>query len=72
VVQFIFFLATPAGAADLHVQILAAIANAMQSSRHRQELAHAPDAQTLYDVLGALLETPSRTTDTPKLVSTNG
>ncbi len=51
----VFFLATPVETADLHVQILASIATAMELPENRQELSEAPDAPALFRTLSILL-----------------
>jgi len=54
-VHHVFFLASPADAADLHIQILAAISKYMANAENRQLLADAPDAETLREALVALI-----------------
>ncbi len=54
-VRFVFLLVIPAGAADLHVQILSRIAGVMQRSANRALLDDAGDAAALYDTLARLL-----------------
>jgi mannitol/fructose-specific phosphotransferase system IIA component (Ntr-type) len=54
-VQFVFFLVTPVGTEDVHVQALAAIAACMSVRENRQQLLAAADAQALYGTLQALL-----------------
>ena len=54
-VHSIFLLATPVSTADLHVQILGAIARAMNSEENRHKIAEARDAKELYKMLSAML-----------------
>ncbi|MDD5556700.1 MAG: cation:proton antiporter [bacterium] len=54
-VNNVFLLATPSGAADLHVQILCAIARAMAPPENRSLVRSAPDAPALHRVLTSLL-----------------
>lgn len=56
-VYFVFFLATPAATADIHVQILASIARAMELPENRQAVSSAPDAPALFSTLSMLLAT---------------
>lgn len=50
-VHFVFLLLTPAGADDLHVQIIAQIAKAMHNPSFRQALADAEDKEDLLAIL---------------------
>jgi Kef-type K+ transport system membrane component KefB/mannitol/fructose-specific phosphotransferase system IIA component (Ntr-type) len=59
-VHHVFFLATPGGTADLHVQILAAIARISQAPENRQRLADAQDSASLFAALKTLLVTEQR------------
>jgi len=54
-VHHVFFLATPGGKADLHVQILAAIARIAHAPENRQRLTEAPDSASLFEALKTLL-----------------
>lgn len=54
-VHHVFFLATPVATADLHVQILASIARAMESPANRQDIINAPDSSALFRILSTLL-----------------
>jgi Kef-type K+ transport system membrane component KefB len=54
-VYHVFLLATPTATADLHVQILAAIAKALEAPEPRQELSRATDATALFQTLSRLL-----------------
>ncbi|MBN1543782.1 PTS sugar transporter subunit IIA, partial [candidate division KSB1 bacterium] len=56
-VHHVFFLATPAGAADLHVQILSSIAQALHSADNRQLLDQATDEKDLHGLLDKVLAT---------------
>ena len=60
-VHHVFFLASAAGADDLHVQILAQIARALARADHRIRLAEAADAPALFAALKSVL-TPSNNT----------
>ena len=55
-VHHVFFLASSAGAEDVHVQILAQIARAMGRPEHLLRLAGGHDADELYRTLAAILE----------------
>lgn len=59
-VHHVFFLATPAGTADLHVQILGAIARAMEPVENRCKIDAAMTSAQLYFALAALLESDKR------------
>lgn len=63
-VEFVFFLLTPAGTEDIHVQVLAAIAAFMSREENRLRLHRAPDASALFRLLQKLLagENPIRKT----------
>ena len=67
-VHYIFFLATPTGTVDVHVQILAAIARAMEVPDNRHLLSSAPDATSLFEALTVLLDkrNPRKTPVEPK------
>jgi mannitol/fructose-specific phosphotransferase system IIA component (Ntr-type) len=54
-VHHVFFLATPVATADLHVQILASIARAMEAPASRQDIINAPDSAALFRRLSVLL-----------------
>ncbi|MFH1008285.1 MAG: cation:proton antiporter [Candidatus Latescibacterota bacterium] len=54
-VQHVFFLATPMGTEDIHVQTLASIAASMSIPGNRQRLQDAPDSPTLFRVIQTLL-----------------
>ncbi len=54
-VHYVFFLRTPEGTADPHVQILASVAQIMQSPENRHRLASAPDSASLVATLKTLL-----------------
>lgn len=54
-VYHVFFLATPVATADLHVQILASIARAMELPQNRQEISKAPDSAALFGTLSMVL-----------------
>lgn len=54
-VEHVFFLATPAGTEDIHVQTLASIATTMAQEENRQRIHNAPDAPALLGILKALL-----------------
>ena len=54
-VHHVFFLASAAGAEDIHVQILAQIARALAQPENRARLAEAPDAPALYVFLQDIL-----------------
>jgi len=54
-VHHVFFLATPVATADLHVQILASIARALEEPANRQDIINAPNAAALYRTLSVLL-----------------
>lgn len=54
-VYHVFFLATPVATADLHVQILASIARAMELPENRQQISKAPDSPELFRTLSMLL-----------------
>lgn len=56
-VQDIFFLATPVGAEDVHVQILSRLTRAMLQPDVRKRIEQAPDQPALYRVLGEALQT---------------
>ncbi len=51
----VFFLATPEGAEDVHVQILSAISRAMQPEANRRRVHEARDTDELRSVLGRIL-----------------
>ena len=57
-VHHVFFLASAAGAEDIHVQILAQIARAMARAPNRERLSGAPDAPALYAALQNVLAPP--------------
>ena len=57
-VHHVFFLASAAGAEDIHVQILAQIARAMARAPNRERLSGAPDAPALYAALQTVLAPP--------------
>ena len=57
-VHHVFFLASAAGAEDLHVQILAQIANAMARAENRIRLSEARDVRALLAALQAVLAPP--------------
>ena len=57
-VHHVFFLASAAGAEDIHVQILAQIARAMAKSANRLRLSDAGNAQALYAALQTVLAPP--------------
>ncbi|MDZ7316562.1 MAG: cation:proton antiporter [candidate division KSB1 bacterium] len=50
-VRYVFLLVTPTATADLHVQILGAIARAMSSAENRRKIAEARNAKELFNVL---------------------
>lgn len=50
-VHNVFFLATPAGAQDIHVQMLSKIAKIMQSAESTQAIGRAGNASDLWEVL---------------------
>ena len=54
-VHHIFFLATPMATADLHVQILASIARAMELPENRQDISSAANSVALLQVLSRIL-----------------
>lgn len=54
-VQDVFFLATPVGTEDVHVQILAAIARSMMPAENRRCIHDAPDSPALFGILETLL-----------------
>lgn len=54
-VHHVFLLAIPATIPDIHVQILASIARAMESAENRQEISDAANSQALFHVLSRLL-----------------
>jgi len=61
-VHHVFFLASAAGAEDIHVQIIAQIARALSNPANRSRLAEAKDAPELFAALQAILsksESPS-------------
>ena len=58
-VHHVFFLASAAGAEDLHVQILAQIARAMARADNRVRLADVPDAPALFAALKEVLTLPT-------------
>ncbi len=58
-VHHVFFLASAAGAEDLHVQILAQIARAMARAENRVRLADVPDAPALFAALKEVLTPPA-------------
>ena len=58
-VHHVFFLASAAGAEDIHVQILAQIARAMSKAENRIRLADAADALALTEVLKTVLAPPA-------------
>lgn len=58
-VHHVFFLASAAGAEDLHVQILAQIARAMARAENRVRLADVPDAPALFAALKEVLTLPA-------------
>ena len=57
-VHHVFFLASAAGAEDLHVQILAQIARAMARAENRSRLTDVPDAPALFAALKEVLTPP--------------
>mgnify|MGYP003584232762 FL=1 len=57
-VHHVFFLASSAGAEDVHVQILAQIARAMARPENQQRLADGHDPEAVYRSLAAILESP--------------
>ena len=57
-VHHVFFLASAAGAEDIHVQILAQIARAMARAPNRERLSGAPDAPALFAALQTVLAPP--------------
>ncbi len=61
-VHHVFFLASAAGAEDIHVQILAQIARALAKPENRIRLADAADAPALTAVLKTILAPPAPTT----------
>jgi Kef-type K+ transport system membrane component KefB len=54
-VHLIFFLVTPAGIHDVHVQVLATIARALQKADNRRLIEQA-DSKELFEILHAILE----------------
>lgn len=54
-VEQVFFLVTPSGTEDIHVQTLAAIAAGMAAEENRRRIRDAPDAESLYQTLATLL-----------------
>ena len=58
-VHHVFFLASAAGANDLHVQVLAQIARALARPENRLRLAEAPDAPALFAALKSVLGPPA-------------
>lgn len=67
-VRYVLFLVTPADAHDVHVQLLAQIACALQTPEQRSALDHAEDSQNLWTALRTLLSSPpgpSRPDGTP-------
>lgn len=59
-VQYVFFIATPFGTEDVHVQLLASIAAALSSPRSRSLMEEAGDAEALYTLLEEFLRTPRK------------
>lgn len=57
-VHHVFFLASAAGAEDIHVQVLAQIARAMASPENRARLSDAPDPAALFAALQSVLAPP--------------
>lgn len=55
-VEDVFFLATPPGANDVHVQVLASIASAMSRPENRQALHDTASADAIYGILGSILQ----------------
>ena len=58
-VHHVFFLASAAGAEDIHVQTLAQIARAMAPAANRLRLTEAPDAPALFAALKSILAPPA-------------
>ena len=58
-VHHVFFLASAAGAEDIHVQIIAQIARAMAKPENRVRLADAADASALTESLKSILAPPA-------------
>ena len=58
-VHHVFFLASAADAADLHVQILAQIARALEPAENRRRLAAARDGREALATLRGILASPS-------------
>lgn len=54
-VHYVFFLATPLGAEDIHVQTLASIAASMAVGENRMQVRDAADSAALFKVLQKLL-----------------
>jgi mannitol/fructose-specific phosphotransferase system IIA component (Ntr-type) len=74
-VRYVFFLVSPAGIHDMHVQALAEICRVMQVPRNRERMEGAKDAQDLWDCLRAMFHssrsrqddeaTPAQPSDPP-------
>jgi Kef-type K+ transport system membrane component KefB/mannitol/fructose-specific phosphotransferase system IIA component (Ntr-type) len=66
-VHHVFFLASAAGAEDIHVQILAQIARAMARPEHRIRLSDAPSTPAILEALREILD-PAATAPAPVCV----
>lgn len=59
-VRHIFFLATPTGAHDMHMQILSQVAKIMHSTANRALVDEAEDSAALWRALESLFSTPAK------------